>query len=312
METRTVRIAGPRTMGSHVSARVLAEASELLVHGTQRALRLRTQGRSSARGSVPSWIDSASDVIVSIAGSARQVCEPTLLHVEVPSLVEAAPSAFRQLDLFPELDVTRTSFDYLVDSVSAAIDPAGDDTLYDLPFLEFLRRRSAMFDAGVETLQFMDGSGRRRTLLELTIGSLQELKSLEEQIPPPQRVRLAGFLDTIRASDLSFVLVLPDGSKIRGVGDDASALQKHWQTRVVVSGRVYYTSRRRILRIEADHFSPATERDLEVWGLAPVVDLAAAQLRRHQGPRSGLSAVFGRWPGDESDEEVFTALEQSS
>lgn len=35
-----------------------------------------------------------------------------------------------------------------------------------------------------------------------------EHKSLAEQTPPPARARLAGFLDTVRASDRSFVLVL--------------------------------------------------------------------------------------------------------
>lgn len=313
MENRTVRMDGPRTMGSHVRGRVLAEATELLVHGTQRALRLRTQGRSAARGSVPSWIEAASEVVISIdASTARHASGPTLLHVQVPTLLEAAPNAFQQVELFPELDVRRTSFDYLVDSMSAAVSPTGDDALYDLPFLEFLRKRSVLFDAGVETLQFIDGAGRSRSLLELTLGSLQSLKSLEEQIPLPQRIRLAGFLDTIRASDLSFVLVLNDGSRVRGVADDPAALQAHWKTRVVVSGRVYYTSRQRIQRIEAERIIDATDRDMDVWGLAPTVDLSPSQLRRHQGPRSGLSAIFGRWPGDESDEEVLAALGQTS
>jgi hypothetical protein len=311
METRTVRLAGPRTMGSHVRGRVLAEAAELLVHGTQRALRLRTQGRSSARGSIP-WIEAASDVVVSIGESAEKSSGPTLLHIEVPTLLEAAPTALRQVEMFPELDVSRTSFDYLVDSIWAALSPTGDDALYDLPFLEFLRKRSGMFEAGVETLEFLDGAGRSRTLLELTIGSLQNLRSLEEQIPPPQRVRLAGFLDAIRATDLSFVLVLDDGSRVRGVTDDSSALKAHWEGHVVVSGRVFYTSRRKIQRIEAERIVPATAHDLEIWGLAPSVEPSPVQLRRSQGPRSGLSAVFGRWPGDESDEEVIAALGATS
>jgi hypothetical protein len=31
-----------------------------------------------------------------------------------------------------------------------------------------------------------------------------------------------------------------------------------------------------------------------------------------QGPRSGINAIFGRWPGDESDEEIMEALERLS
>jgi hypothetical protein len=31
-----------------------------------------------------------------------------------------------------------------------------------------------------------------------------------------------------------------------------------------------------------------------------------------QGPDSGLNAVMGKWPGDETDEEVFAVLEELS
>jgi hypothetical protein len=35
-------------------------------------------------------------------------------------------------------------------------------------------------------------------------------------------------------------------------------------------------------------------------------------LDRPQGPGSGLNAVMGKWPGDESDEEVLALLEELS
>jgi hypothetical protein len=34
--------------------------------------------------------------------------------------------------------------------------------------------------------------------------------------------------------------------------------------------------------------------------------------RRPQGPRSGINAIFGAWPGDETDDEVFAMLEEMS
>jgi hypothetical protein len=35
-------------------------------------------------------------------------------------------------------------------------------------------------------------------------------------------------------------------------------------------------------------------------------------LHRPQGPDSGLNAVMGKWPGDETDEEVLALLEELS
>ena len=35
-------------------------------------------------------------------------------------------------------------------------------------------------------------------------------------------------------------------------------------------------------------------------------------LHQPQGPNSGLNAVMGKWPGDESDEEILALLEEMS
>lgn len=40
--------------------------------------------------------------------------------------------------------------------------------------------------------------------------------------------------------------------------------------------------------------------------------LALMELWRPQGAHSGLNAVVGAWPGDETDEEVFALLEEMS
>jgi hypothetical protein len=42
------------------------------------------------------------------------------------------------------------------------------------------------------------------------------------------------------------------------------------------------------------------------------VDLDPRELRKPQGPRSGLAAIVGQWPGDETDEQVRAALAELS
>ena len=41
-------------------------------------------------------------------------------------------------------------------------------------------------------------------------------------------------------------------------------------------------------------------------------ELDTARLHKPQGPRSGVSAVFGKWPGEETDEEFEELLKESS
>lgn len=45
---------------------------------------------------------------------------------------------------------------------------------------------------------------------------------------------------------------------------------------------------------------------------AIVRKLDRTALRQPQGPDSGLNAIIGRWPGDESDEEILALLEELS
>ena len=65
-----------------------------------------------------------------------------------------------------------------------------------------------------------------------------------------------------------------------------------------------------LLRIEAESIEPAG-RDGAVWAGVPtplfqVMD--GGSFRQAQGPRSGVNSVIGRWPDDESDEEIAVAL----
>jgi hypothetical protein len=45
----------------------------------------------------------------------------------------------------------------------------------------------------------------------------------------------------------------------------------------------------------------------------PIVGrLDRASLYKPQGPDSGINAIIGKWPGDESDEEILALLEELS
>jgi len=69
-----------------------------------------------------------------------------------------------------------------------------------------------------------------------------------------------------------------------------------------------------VLRLEADAIDAAGE-DFSLWSTEPLPvqqPLEPRALREPQGPRSGLAAVIGHWPGDESDDEVAERLRELS
>ena len=141
-------------------------------------------------------------------------------------------------------------------------------------------------------------------------------REFREATPPPQRVRVVGTLDMVRPSTGSFAMHLDDGQEVRGVlvsgsiEDAAARLGR----RLLVLGRAIYRPSGRLLRIDADEIA-AAEGEPSFWSRVPPprhrkFDLAP--YRKPQGPESGMSAIMGRWPGDETDEEIRAALERLS
>jgi hypothetical protein len=72
--------------------------------------------------------------------------------------------------------------------------------------------------------------------------------------------------------------------------------------------------RLQVLRIEADAIEAAADGPSVLSRvpspLFPALDLRS--LHKPQGPRSGVAAVMGRWPGDETDEETEALLAELS
>ena len=52
------------------------------------------------------------------------------------------------------------------------------------------------------------------------------------------------------------------------------------------------------------------DQPVERRPLVGKLDLAA--LHQPQGPDSGINAIMGKWPGDETEEEILALLEEMS
>ena len=126
--------------------------------------------------------------------------------------------------------------------------------------------------------------------------------------PAPHRIRLVGTLDGIEASTQRFSILLDTGEKIVGVFGDESfdAVQRLWTQRVLVLGTAVYRASGRLLRIDAERVTSG-ESEKPIWSRMPQPAsrrFDISRLRRSQGRRSGSAAIMGRWPGDETDEQI--------
>lgn len=314
MIARHIWLDGPGARGLQVNARALRDLLDVVIVGSEKALRLLTQGRSQAPGAPPAWISDATEYVAQIETGCTQVT------LEVPTLGDSAPQLFEQTALFGDaVDPQASAYDCFTQAMDSALSDA-DDVRYDRGFLQWLSSADQIFQHGISGITFDRDLDRSRQPIKLTRDSLARLAELAARMPDPRQVRIAGTLDTISHQARTFVLkVLTDkaSESVRGIvpselRDELSGL---WGKPVIVSGTAFFTSRGRVQRIEAEHIAPADERALAMWQQIPMpmgATPAPGELRRPQGPDSGLNAIFGQWPGDESDEALITALDELS
>jgi hypothetical protein len=290
---------------------VVADLLSAVDRGARGAVRLRIEGRSTARGGVPpAWLNQAADF--DVVGMTEGIAG---VRLRAPTLAEAVPERFGQGDLFPRLDPCASGLTLLGESLRDALAGNEDSDDYDEPLLEAFEDFRRVLRCGVTSLEMRNG---RRGPGEVTVTAegIRTVQRLHRQTPSPQRVRLAGKVDAIRHSDRAFTLVL-EGVAVRGVlaEGEPESLSPYWGRLAVVSGTAHFRPSGHLLRVEADRLVPATDGDAQTWGTLPVpLDFApdARSLRREQGPRSGINAVFGAWPGDETDDELIRLIEELS
>jgi hypothetical protein len=302
---RIVKVQGPRAHGTIVSATLLRDLLGVVIEGSKKAVRIRSEGRSAAPGTLPRWIEASADFTVEIREGSTE------LLLTSPTLLEVNPEEFGQIGMFPEIDPYHTSFDYFAESLAAAVRGDESSNLYDRALLQSFQRLRSVFDSGAESISIVN-----REHIQLTASHLKRFSVLEAMIPPSRYVKLSGKLDSIRHSNHTFTLILSDSrDSVRGLAESTSPerLQSLWGKNIVMSGTAHFTAAGGLLRVDADTIDEADERDLSLWSQLPepfASSRSKTNYRQSQGRRSGVNAIFGQWPGEESDETILRALEE--
>jgi len=274
------------------------------------AISLSVRHRSTCRGKRPDWLLRAADVrFVGHDGA--------ILLLEAPTLAQAAPELYRQGEFWPTRpDGADTGLDLLGDLLAevATENPEGEN--FDAPLLRRLSRFRKVFEGPFDALSLITRRYTESTPASMTRETLAVAEQIWRSTPVPQRVRVVGSLDMLRVSTRTFALRLDDGHEIRGVLPDGMAEQcgPLLNRRVLVRGKAVFRPSGRLLRVDADTIDLATDES-GIWSRMPTTAagrLDHSQLRKPQGPRSGMSAILGKWPGDETDEQISEALEQLS
>jgi hypothetical protein len=309
MSTHRITLHGPAVARDRLAARVLRHALEAVDEGAQSGVRLRVEGRSLVSGPRPDWLDAACRFDYLLPDDAHVV------ELFAPSLAEAVPDRFAQGSFF--LDTSRSCLSLWQESLADALAGRADSDGFDANFLKVVAGRfDRLFREGVDQVEIANGSPTSPSLT-IVPDDIRRVRRLQKRTPAPQAARVSGTLDAIRHSDRMFALVLPSGETLRGVAEDAilARLPDLWGKAVAATGRAVFRPSGDFLRLDAEHIEPARPADLAIFAKRPEPigrPIDARKRLQPQGPDSGLNAIFGRWPGDETDEEVAAMLEDLS
>jgi hypothetical protein len=147
--------------------------------------------------------------------------------------------------------------------------------------------------------------------LLLTEASTESFLQLASEFPPPHVDRCVAVLDSLTMSTHSCTLRLEDGSALRAdlaATIDLELVRALLGEEVLAEGNVHFRASGRVHRMEIDLLTRATPLD-EVWKRPPRAEPRPGQLLPSIGEARPL---FGQWPGDESDEQIFDALRELS
>ncbi|MCC7435384.1 MAG: hypothetical protein IT363_11925 [Methanoregulaceae archaeon] len=286
---------------------VQPEAQAVFVRQTLQAVRdaarLKTLHGSRIKGRPIKPLESAWDLLMEPWEASG---EETRFLFRAPTLGSAAPALFEQQGLFEEdrLQPEWTVFDLLGQVIHDVDRAQRETTNLDFGMLDSLKgyRSSVRGGKAHATFEFSNHAAATALIDEDLVRKATDALATT---PESRLVRVAGKLDMLRLSNRLFQLKLLDGKALRGVwqGDEAELIDAMKLPAVVMEGLANYRANGDVLAIVGNSVRPAGEAD-QAYGKRP--DRRSASLRMMIGkPQPGvLASIIGKWPGDESEEEI--------
>ncbi len=313
MTIQTITLKSREHFGRRVPSQAFGCVLEVIPEAVRQSVRMAFEGRSRAKGKRPDWLRAATDVrFVGHEGD-----DDTILRFEAPTLGEAAPRLYAQQELWPTRpEAADTGFDLLADVLLDVTAKNADSERFDRSLLDSIAGFGKVLNG---TFTDMEVGGRRYPAgraVSVNPTVVEAARSLHTNIPVPQRVRIVGKLDMLRASTQSFGVILDSGDEIRGVlaEGEVGAISGLMNQRVLVLGKAVYRPSGRLLRVDAEEVTATAEKG-SFFSTVPKPVRKKFDLRdtlRDQQHKPGVAAIIGKWPGDETDEQVAEALKELS
>jgi hypothetical protein len=278
----------------------------------QDSVRMGFLHSSRAKGRLPRGVRAAADV--RFIGLAAADENATLLRFEVPTFGEAAADYFAQGQLWedgPKED--ETAFELFASAIEDVRSRRSESNRYDIGMLRSIRKYRALFRKdGLSRIGLPDVARAIQPQIDDQV--LAIARELADVTPVPRRVRVAGRLDLMGASQGVLKIHIDDGAVVTALwqgGEAVEGLAALFNREVVCEGSAVFRPSGTLLRIDADAMEAAAgqvDAFRTVPAAVPKLDFKRL-LRARQGEPSPYASFLGSIPAEESDEDFARAVE---
>jgi hypothetical protein len=186
-----------------------------------------------------------------------------------------------------------------------------DSTLYDRQLLQRFSHSTRLFQHKLVSMEVPERDGTALLDREVAIRAAE----LSQKTPTPRQVRVVGHLDMVRHSTRSFEMLLEEGKTVRGVlenADHMDTLKSLLGSTLLVVGKAIYRPSGSLLRIDAQAIGQGTGEPKLFGKVPPPIEhrQPTVRLRVSEQAKRGVPGFFGKWPGDETDEELLAMLRE--
>lgn len=272
----------------------------------QGALQIRLKGISGSKGRKnESLKESLKVTLAGLKGGS------TILCLESEKFKDTLKNI--QLDIFrseTQIDLQdQTPISLFISSFNEAINNDGNSDLLDKSLLKELKSFKNSFLNGNETFTIYNEGTIQP--LELSKKDFDKIRLLEEETPDPEPVVLNGIVEELKYSKLR-VKILTQTGVINGFLSDtlsAADISPFWGKEITITGINHYKSNKSSV-IEIQRIYEPAESDYYFSKPPKKVETIEDQIQRQFAKKStgNLSGIVGKWPGDESFDDLLKML----
>ena len=218
-----------------------------------------------------------------------------------------------QMDAFKDKTQvhTHTPVSLIIQTFNAALDEAGDKNLLDEPIVNELIQFKRFFKTDNEQIYLSN----RGSIPEANFSkkSIEKIESLYRETPKPENSIINGTIDEMKYSRSQLVLITKKNERVvvmQKSKELIDEIKSFFGKNITVRGKAYFKPGGQLSYVDMESFSEPQSGD-EFFSKKPQQILIQQQiaLQLKAGKKNNpLDDIFGKWPGNETDEEFKEML----